>query len=59
MKTNLPTSAFGLVAWLEKTRVGRRQPSEYQDIYLLLVLPAAALLVLEFVLATTAFRRTP
>ncbi|MSQ37463.1 MAG: VWA domain-containing protein [Chloroflexi bacterium] len=44
---------------LEKTRVGRRQPSEYQDIYLLLVLPAAALLVLEFVLAATAFRRTP
>ena len=44
---------------LEKTRVGRRQPSELQDVYLLLLGPAAALLVLELVLASTAFRRAP
>ena len=44
---------------LEKSRVGRRQPAGFDDVYLLLLLPAAALLVLELVLATTVFRRAP
>ncbi|CAN5191144.1 hypothetical protein BH18CHL2_BH18CHL2_10890 [soil metagenome] len=44
---------------LEKTRVGVRKSTEYEDAYLPFLLAGALLLIVEGVLAATAFRRAP
>lgn len=44
---------------LETSRVGVRRSTEYNDAYLLFLIPGAVLLTLELLLALTVFRRSP
>lgn len=47
------------IARLEKSRLGARKNATYDEAYLLFLIPAAALVLLEVLLAGTLFRRTP
>jgi len=47
------------IARLEKARVGNRGYTDYEEVYAPFLLAGAALLILEVVLAGTAFRRIP
>lgn len=47
------------IARLEKSRLGARKNATYDDAYLPFLVPAAALLLLEVLLAGTLFRRAP
>lgn len=44
---------------LERSRVGVRRTTEYNDAYLLFLVPGAVLLGIELLLAVTFFRRSP
>lgn len=52
-------SIYQDVQRLEKSRLGRPRPAEWSDVYLVLVLGAAALLAAEVVLRGTLVRRVP